>query len=51
VQDTHVPNAYDRILWTGTMGEAPYPAGRDGRNRRVAEGRCRSGSQPGLRHV
>jgi hypothetical protein len=26
--------AYNRVLWTGTMGDKPYPARRDGRNRR-----------------
>jgi DNA-binding beta-propeller fold protein YncE len=27
--------AYNRVLWTGTMGDQPYPARRDGRNRRT----------------
>ena len=26
--------AYNRVLWTGTMGDLPYPTARDGRNRR-----------------
>jgi hypothetical protein len=25
---------YNRVLWTGTVGERPYPATRDGHNRR-----------------
>ncbi len=33
-EDKVDPVAYDRILWTGTMGNVPYPARRDGRNLR-----------------
>jgi YVTN family beta-propeller protein len=33
-EDKVDPALYDRILWTGTMGDAPYPARRDGRNDR-----------------
>ncbi len=31
--------AYNRILWSGMKGDAPYPATRDGRNRRTASTR------------
>ena len=28
-------DAYNQILWAGTRGDIPYPAARDGRNRRI----------------
>jgi YVTN family beta-propeller protein len=34
VEDHLNASAYNRVLWTGTMGDRPYPATRDGHNRR-----------------
>ena len=33
-EDRLQPAAYNKVLWTGTMGDKPYPSARDGRNRR-----------------
>jgi hypothetical protein len=34
-EDRLDPDAYNRVLWTGLKGDAPYPAKRDGKNHRV----------------
>jgi len=35
-EDRLNPAVYNRILWTGTNGDTPYPAARDGKNLRSA---------------
>jgi YVTN family beta-propeller protein len=33
--EDRLPSSYNQILWRGMMGEKPYPAARDGKNRRM----------------
>jgi DNA-binding beta-propeller fold protein YncE len=36
-EDRLQPVAYNALLWKGTMGDRPYPAARDGRNKRASD--------------